>query len=261
MDLGLEGKVVLVTGGSRGIGWECARVFGLEGARVALASRGEEGLREARRQLAELGVDATAIPVDFRDGEKVRKAVDAVETALGPIDVLVNSAGSAKHYPPEHDDHGRWRTGMEDKYLSSVHALDAVVPRMGHRGGGVVVNIAGAGGKVSNPMHMPGGAANAAIILVASAMAKAWGPRGVRVNTINPGAIETERLAAALRVKAETSGKTMEQVRSQALSAIPLGRYGRGEEIAWLCAFLASDRAGYISGATIAIDGGATCLA
>lgn len=238
----------------------CARVLGQEGARIALASRGAEALQAAKRHLAECGVDTFTVAVDFLDGDAVRAAVDVVEKRLGAIEVLINSVGAAKHYPPAHEDHGRWRAGMESKYLPSVHALDAVVPRMGERGGGAVVNIAGAGGKLSNPMHMPGGAANAAILLVSSALAKTWGPKGVRVNTINPGSIETERLAGALRVKAEASGRSVEQVRDEALAAIPLRRYGRSEEIAWLCAFLASERAAYISGATVAIDGGSTSL-
>lgn len=260
MDLNLRGKVALVTGGSKGIGLACARVLGMEGARVVIAARGEESLRTAAHDLSSVGIEVYTLAIDFRDGAEVRLAMKRIEHEFGPIEILVNAVGAAKHYPPDHDDHSRWRTGIEDKYLPLVHALDAVVPVMGGRGSGVVVNIAGAGGKQSNPMHMPGGAANAAIMLVTSAMAKAWGPKGVRLNIVNPGSIETERLTSALEVKARTLGRSLDEVRDQAIANIPLRRYGRTEEIAWLCAFLASERASYISGAIVAIDGGSTSL-
>jgi NAD(P)-dependent dehydrogenase (short-subunit alcohol dehydrogenase family) len=139
-----------------------------------------------------------------------------------------------------------------------INTIEAVIPRMAARGGGVVINVVGMGGKVSNPFHMPGGAANAAVMLVSSALAKAWGPKGIRVNVINPGPTETERVAAALRVKAQATGRSVEDLRAEMVAGIPLGRLPQPDDIAAMALFLASARASIVSGATIAIDGGAT---
>jgi NAD(P)-dependent dehydrogenase (short-subunit alcohol dehydrogenase family) len=258
VDLELKGKVVFITGGSKGIGLACARAFLREGAKVAIAARSVETLQEARRQLADAGRTVHAEAVDLRDPAAVARAVAAVEAALGPIDVLVNSAGAAQQSPPDNPDAGRWASGMDSKYFPMINTIEAVIPRMAARGGGVVINVVGMGGKVSNPFHMPGGAANAAVMLVSSALAKAWGPKGIRVNVINPGPTETERVAAALRVKAQATGRSVEDLRAEMVAGIPLGRLPQPDDIAAMALFLASARASIVSGATIAIDGGAT---
>ncbi|CAN7349201.1 SDR family NAD(P)-dependent oxidoreductase [Variovorax sp. LjRoot178] len=260
MDLGLKGKVALVTGGSKGIGFACARVLAREGARVAIAARDRAALEEAVASLRREGLEVHAESVDLRDASAIEEAVAHVEEALGPLEILVNSAGAARHASPQSKDSGRWLAAMEDKYLPCVLAMDVVVPRMASRSGGAIVNIVGMGGKVAKPTHMPGGAANAALILVSAGFAKAWGDKGVRVNVINPGAVETQRLAAQLKVKAETSGFSMDAVRAQTTNEIPLGRLGQPEDIAAVAAFLVSVPAGYLTGAGISIDGGASCL-
>jgi NAD(P)-dependent dehydrogenase (short-subunit alcohol dehydrogenase family) len=135
--------------------------------------------------------------------------------------VLVNSAGAAQQSAPDNPDAGRWATGMDSKYLPMINTIEAVIPRMAARGGGVVINVVGMGGKVSNPFHMPGGAANAALMLASSALAKAWGPKDIRVNVINPGPTETERTAAALRVKAQATGRSIEELHAEMVAAVP----------------------------------------
>jgi len=260
MDLELQGKVVFIPGGSRGIGLACARAFALEGAVVAIAGRSADSLESAVRQLGEESLKVHAETVDLRDIESLQAAVDRVEAALGPLDVLVNSAGAALHYAPNSTDHRRWTAGMENKYFPAIHAMEIIIPRMAERGTGVVVNIAGLGGRVPDPMHMPGGAANAALMLVSAGMARSWAHRGVRVNTINPGPIETDRVSDSLRVRSESTGKSFEQVRAEREARIPSGRYGRPEDVAWMALFLASSRAAHVTGATIALDGGESGL-
>jgi NAD(P)-dependent dehydrogenase (short-subunit alcohol dehydrogenase family) len=260
MDLELAGKVVVVTGGSRGIGLACARAFAQEGARVALMARSPEGLAAAARELAGGGFAAHTECVDMTDASAVVAAIERIEAAVGPVDVLVNSAGAAKHHPVDSTDSGRWAEGMRDKYLPTVTALDAVIPRMARRGRGAIVNIVGVGGKLPNPLHIAGGAANAALLLVNATTAKAWGPHGIRINAINPGPIETERAQAALRVKSETSGRPEDELRAEVAARLPLGRYGQPHEVAAVAVFLASSQASYITGATLSVDGGATCL-
>lgn len=258
MDLELKGKVVLVTGGSKGIGLACARAFALEGAKVAIAARNPDTLQAAAHALRAEGLTVHAQCIDLRDIPALHEGIGLVETALGGIDILVNSAGAARHHAPDSTDFDRWAIGMRDKYLPYIHAMDAVIPRMAARGGGAVVNIVGTGGKVATITHMPGGAANAALMLASAALAKAWGAKGVRVNVINPGATETDRLIAQLHVNAEAAGKSIEDMRAEASARIPLGRYGAPEDVASMALFLASARASYVSGAVVAVDGAAS---
>ena len=260
MDLQIAGKVALVMGGSKGIGFDCARVLAREGARVAIAARSREGLDAAVATLLSEGLHVHAESADLRDPDSIEAVVAKVEATVGPIEILINSAGAARQHVAQSRDAGRWLAGMEDKYLPTILAMDAVVPRMAERGHGAVVNIVGMGGKIAKPTHIAGGAANAALILASAGFARAWGSRGVRVNVINPGAIETQRLTEQLQVKSASSGQSTDAVRAQTLGEIPLGRYGRPEEIAVMAAFLASPLASYVTGAGIAVDGGSGCL-
>jgi NAD(P)-dependent dehydrogenase (short-subunit alcohol dehydrogenase family) len=175
MDLGLAGKVVLVTGGSKGIGYACAEAFAAEGARVALVSRSDPNLAAAAAQLAAKGHQAFCVSADLSLRDAGERAVAAVERALGAVDVLVNSAGAAKRYAPEELDVAAWHDAMDAKYFSYVHAMQAVLPGMLARERGVIINIIGMGGKVAGPIHLPGGAANAALMLVSAGLANAYG--------------------------------------------------------------------------------------
>lgn len=260
MELQLHGSTAFVTGGSRGIGFACARALAHEGVRVAIAGRDPHALAAAVERLAREGLTAHAECVDLRDWHALERTVARIEEALGGIEVLVNCAGAAKHHAAASVDHDRWQAAMQDKYLPYVHAMDAVVPKMAERGRGAVINIVGMGGKVASPTHMAGGAANAAIMLVSAGFAKSWGNRGVRVNVINPGGTMTERLAAQLEVKAKSTGRSVSQVQAEALAQIPLGRYGTPDEVASMAVFLASAQAAYVNGASIAMDGGASAL-
>ena len=144
---------------------------------------------------------------------------------------------------------------MEAKYFSYVFAIDAVVKRMGARGAGAIVNVIGAGGKVASPVHMPGGAANAALMLVTAGMASAYAGRGVRVNAVNPGLTLTERLREGMAADARMQGISPEEALARATAKLPLGRIARPEEIAHAVVFLASAKASYITGAIVSMDG------
>ena len=160
MELGLEGQVVLVTGASKGIGFACAEAFAREGAKVALVSRSRENLDAALGRIGGAARRPVAFVADLIDATQAARAVDETEAALGPIDVLVNSAGAARRYPPSELNAQAWHAAMDAKFFSYIHPLDIVVKRMGERGHGAVVNIVGMGGKTANPVHLPGGAAN-----------------------------------------------------------------------------------------------------
>lgn len=255
MDLGLTDKVVLITGGSKGIGLACAKAFLAEGARVAIASRSKVNLVAAERQLKSDGREVVKVAGDLIDAANARRMVAEVEQALGPIDVLVNSAGGAKRTPPEELTPEAWRAAMDAKYFTYVHAIDAVIKGMAGRKRGAIVNIIGSGGKVASRTHLPGGAANAALMLVTAGLANAYGPHGVRVNAVNPGATLTDRLKAGMEVEARAAGIAADEALKRATERAPLGRLAQPEEIANAVLFLASDRASYITGAMIAMDG------
>jgi NAD(P)-dependent dehydrogenase (short-subunit alcohol dehydrogenase family) len=256
MELGLAGRTVLVTGASKGIGLACAAAFLREGARVAMVSRSRANLEAGIATLAPSAARPHAIVADLTRAEEAARAVEEAEAALGPLDVLVNSAGAARRYPPEELDAAAWHAAMDAKFFSYVHPMDIVVRRMAARGRGAIVNIIGSGGKVASPVHMPGGAANAALMLVTTGLAVAYGPQGVRVNAINPGGTLTGRVQEGLAAEARMTGKTPDELLAMQQARIPLRRLGTPEEVAEVVLFLASDRASYVTAAIVPMDGG-----
>ncbi len=258
MDLGLTGKHVLVTGGSRGIGLACVQGFLGEGARVSLVSRSRQTVDAAVASMKALGHGCQGLAVDLADAKAAAAMVDEVEATSGPIDVLVNSAGAARQVPFTELTPADFHEAMHAKFFTYIHVMDPVARRMGARGAGVIVNVIGMGGKLARTTHLPGGAANAALMLVTAGMAAAWGPSGVRVNAVNPGATLTERLESLLAVQGRSEGISPEEAARRAAASIPLRRFGSPEEIADTVLYLASSRSSYVNGAIISMDGGAT---
>jgi NAD(P)-dependent dehydrogenase (short-subunit alcohol dehydrogenase family) len=256
MDLELKGRTVLITGGSKGIGLSCAEGFLAEGARVVLVSRDQGNLDRACEAL-KAGDRVHVVAADLRQSAAAQETAARAEAAFGPIDILINSAGAAKRYLPDELSASAWHDAMDAKYFTYVHMLDAVLPRMAARGAGAVVNIIGMGGKVATSYHLPGGAANSALMLATVGLAGVYGPKGVRINAINPAATMTGRVQEALKLEAKSKGMTEAEVLAQGEAKVPLRRYASPEDVANLTLFLASARAGYITGAVVPMDGGA----
>ncbi len=258
MHLELEGNAVLVTGGSKGIGLACARAFAQEGARVAIASRSVANLDRAAAALAKEGFEVLTIAADLRDAVQARQMARTVEERLGGVGVLVNSAGAALRTPPDELTAEHWQAAMQAKYFTYIHAMDAILAGMVKRGSGVIVNVVGMGGKVASPIHLPGGAANAALMLASAGLGNAFAGKGIRVNAVNPGATLTERLQEGIAADARASNSTPEQTLALRTRQHPMGRFAEPREIADVVLFLASKRASYVNGAVLSLDGGAT---
>ncbi len=256
MKLGLDGKVVLVTGGSKGIGLACARAFAGEGSRVAIGSRSQENLDNAQQTLRKDGIQPVAVRADFSQPQEAHDAVRTAEQLLGPIDVLINCAGAANRYQVDAYTADSWKQGMNAKFFPQAFAMDAVRPGMMERRRGVIVNVIGMGGKMAQPVFLSGGAANAALMLVTTGWANALGRYGIRVNGINPSTTFTDRVKAGMRAEAQALGITETEAMERGRARIPLGRFAQPEEVAAVALFLASDQASYVTGVVIPMDGG-----
>ena len=271
MNLELTHKHVLITGGSKGIGLACARGFLADGARVTLASRTIETLLAAQATpvaefpAAPVVSGATVaiarvnvIAADLRDAAEAERAVDAVERDFGAVDVLVNSAGAARRTPAAELTAESWHDAMQAKFFTYIHVINPLIKRMGERGRGTVVNVIGSGGKVAAVTHLAGGAANAALMLASAGLAAAYAGKGVRVNAVNPGLTLTERLHEGMQAEATHLGISIEEALTRAKATRPLGRIAEPSEIADAVVYLASNRASYITGAVVAMDGAVT---
>jgi NAD(P)-dependent dehydrogenase (short-subunit alcohol dehydrogenase family) len=256
MDLDLRGRVVVVTGASKGIGFACAQAFIDEGAKVTIVSRSQANLDAALLKLPHGAHPVRTVEADLSDAEAAERMAAAVEQDSGPIDVLINSAGAARRYAPADLSAKAWHDAMDAKFFSYVHPMDAVLRRMLARKRGSIVNIIGMGGKVASPVHLPGGAANSALMLATVGLAAAHGPNGIRINGINPGATLTDRVHEGLKAESKLTGASPDDLLAANQKKIPLRRYGKPEEIARVALFLASDQASYVTGAIVAMDGG-----
>jgi NAD(P)-dependent dehydrogenase (short-subunit alcohol dehydrogenase family) len=258
MNLELNDKVVLITGGSKGIGLACALAFAAEGARVAIASRDRAHLDAAAATLQAAGHRVHTQVADLRNADEGTQMATAVQQALGPIDILVNSAGAAQRTPAAELTAAHWAAAMQAKFFTTIHAIQAVLPGMAERGRGSVVNIVGMGGKTASPHHLPGGSANAALMLASAGLANAYGRQGVRVNAVNPGLVATTRMQEGLAAQARASGESVDTVLQRHQDSLPLGRICTPEEVAHVVLFLASSQASYVNGAVLSVDGGLT---
>lgn len=257
MDLGLGGRVAIVTGASRGIGRAIALRLAQEGMDVALVARSAAALDDVRREIDALGREAVACPADLRDPEVPARIVAETSGALGRLDLLVNNAGATKRgdFLALGDDD--WADGFALKFFGTVRMTRAAWPLLQSVRGGVIT-IAGTGGRTGDRAFAIGGSVNAALGLLTKVLADRGVDDGVRVNTINPGIVETDRLRARLRRVMEETGVSEEEAREAMLTAHRVARFGRPEEVADLVAMMASDRIGHLHGAVVDLDGGET---
>ncbi|MCB1667440.1 MAG: SDR family NAD(P)-dependent oxidoreductase [Porticoccaceae bacterium] len=254
MQLNLKNKTVLITGGSKGIGLACAKVFKAEGARVAIVARTATTLAAAKALLGEV----YTVAADLTDPAAAAAVIKEVEKNFGNIDILVNSAGAANRTVPEELNPEIWRAAMDAKYFSYINVIDPLIKLMAQRQQGAIINVIGTGGKTPAPTHLAGGAANAALMLVTTGLASAYAEQGVRVIGINPGLTRTERVNEGLIAEAKRLGMSEEDTLTQLVQNLPLKRLAEPEEIANLVAFAASNHGQLLTGSNLTADGAAT---
>jgi NAD(P)-dependent dehydrogenase (short-subunit alcohol dehydrogenase family) len=256
MDLGLGGSVAFVTGASKGIGKECARLLAQEGCAVAITARGEELLTKTAQEIAnDTGRQVLPLAGDMSNWDDVTRTVGEAISRLGRIDVLITCAGSSPGGLLEELTEEDWSASLNLKFMGYVRTCRAVLPHMRERGGGSVVLVVGNDGLKPSYWETTAGAANAADINFASSMAEQYGPHRIRVNTVNPGPVNTDRWDGLEKAFARDKGVDQARAHELALASLPLGRICEPEEVASLVTFLVSPRASYINGAHIPIDG------
>lgn len=257
MDLGLEGAVAFVTGASKGIGRATARLLAQEGCEVAITARGDELLQRAAGELSqETGGHVLPLQGDMSIVEDVERTVAQTIERFGHIDILVTCAGSSPGGLLENLTEDDWFGSLNLKFMGYVRTCRAVVPHMREAGNGSIVLVVGNDGLKPSYWEMTAGVANAADINFASSLAEQYGPLGIRVNTVNPGPVNTDRWDGLEKAFARDKGIDQEAAHALAVGSLPLGRICEPEEVANLVAFLASPRASYLNGAHIPLDGG-----
>jgi NAD(P)-dependent dehydrogenase (short-subunit alcohol dehydrogenase family) len=252
IELDLAGKRVLITGASQGIGEGLAHAFAAEGARPHLVARSADRLAALAETLKrEHGVEAGVTAADLGAIEGIERAVEEA----GAIDILVNNAGAIPSGTLFDVDEAAWRKGWDLKVFGYVNMCRLVYPKLKAQGGGVIVNNIGNGGEVSDPAYIAGAAGNASLMAFTRALGGRSLDDGVRVVGVNPGPVDTDRIYSMLRKRAKALYGDDERYR-ELVKLYPRGRPARVRELTDLILFLASERAGYISGTIVTLDGG-----
>lgn len=256
MDLGLKGKTALVLGGSKGLGRGVANALAGEGVAVAIVSRGKEALDQAVVEITASGGRAIGIAADTADWPTIEHAAKSARDQLGPIDILLNNSGG----PPPTRVIGvapdLWEAQFRSMVLVYFRLTDMLLPEMRKRGWGRVLNVASESVIQPIPQIAISNTLRGAVVGWAKTLANEVARDGVTVNTLLPGAFETDRVLQVQHATSAQQGITIEEFAQRTARTIPVGRMGKPAEFGAMAAFLASPLAGYITGSMIRLDGG-----
>lgn len=257
MDLGLKNKVAIVAAASKGMGKACAMGLAAEGARVSILARTEGNLREAAEEIrCETGAEILAIAADLGRAEEIATVVQRTVERLGGVDILVTNAGGPPPGGFDSLDDEQWMHAFEQTLLSAVRLIRSVLPHMRKRRWGRIINIQSTSVKQPIDGLLLSNAIRPGVVGLAKTLATELGRDNITINTVCPGRILTDRLKSFMAHRAKQAGKSFEEILETDQAAIPLGRIGTPEEFANMVVFLASEKASYVTGATIQVDGG-----
>jgi 3-oxoacyl-[acyl-carrier protein] reductase len=258
MDLGIKGRRAIVTGGGSGIGYETAREFLQEGVRVAICGRNEAKLNMAREQLAQqTGGEIHTVQADMTNEADIARLVDAATAKLGGVDILVNNAGTmySGRFAALTDE--SLKLQLETKLFGFMRAIRLVYPMMKAQKWGRIVNMIGGAGKEPDPYMFGSGMTNAALLNLTKSLSAEFGEDNVLVNAVCPGWVDTNLWRMnAQGLQQELGVKSEDDARRLATRKNSLGRFGKPEELANAIVFLCSERASYITGVSVNLDGG-----
>jgi 3-oxoacyl-[acyl-carrier protein] reductase len=258
VDLQLAGQVAMVAAASRGMGRACAMGLAREGVQISMCARSADDLENAAAGIREeTGAEVLAVPTDLTKPDQIQNWAARTMERFGGVDILVTNAGG----PPlgvweDFQSDEAWQAAFELNLMSTIRMIRAVVPSMRQRGGGRILNIQSTSVKAPIPSLILSNTIRPGVVGLAKSLSRELAEDNILVNTVAPGAIYTDRLRSGLVTRAAQAGITEEQAAAERAQNIPLKRFGTPEEFANVVVFLASPLASYVTGSTIAVDGG-----
>ena len=257
MDFGLKGKVAMVAGASRGLGYAVARGLAAEGARVSIASRSADAIDAAAKRIAaESGSSAIATALDVKAGESIAAWGDRTIKEFGGVDLLFVNAGGPPAGSALSFDDDAWKSAFELLVLSAVRMVRVAVPSMKARGGGAIVVSTSSAVKEPIPNLALSNVVRSSVAALSKTLANELAGDRIRVNHLLPGRIDTDRVRELDVIRGKASNSSPDDVKAAYSKTIPLGRYGQADEFAAAAVFLFSDAARYVTGASLQVDGG-----
>jgi 3-oxoacyl-[acyl-carrier protein] reductase len=256
MDFGLKGKTALVLGGGGGLGRAISKALAGEGANIAVADIDSGAVAATQAALAEIGGKNIGLVWDISDLSLIEEHISKIEGELGPVDILVNNTGGPPPTPASGQDPALWLKHFYAMVLSVIAITDRVLPNMRARHWGRVITSTSSGVVAPIPNLGISNALRLSLVGWSKTLAREVGKDGITANIILPGRIATDRIKFLDEAKAKREGRSVDEVSAESTSSIPLGRYGKPEEYGDVVTFLASERAAYINGSTIRVDGG-----
>jgi 3-oxoacyl-[acyl-carrier protein] reductase len=256
MDFGLNGKTALVLGGGGGLGRAISQALVGEGAKVAVADIDSNSIAGTEAALAAINGKSIGLVWDLSDLSRIDGHVSKIESEFGPIDILVNNTGGPPPTPAAGQDPEFWSKHFHAMVLSVIAITDRVLPNMRARHWGRVITSTSSGVVAPIPNLGISNALRLSLVGWSKTLAREVGKDGITANIILPGRIATDRIKILDEAKAKREGRSVDEVSAESTSSIPLGRYGKPEEYGDVVAFLASERASYINGSVIRVDGG-----
>jgi 3-oxoacyl-[acyl-carrier protein] reductase len=256
MDLGLKGKVAMIAGASRGLGFAVAEALASEGAFVSIASRDESAICAAAQRLGHERGQVMATSTDVRSADGIQRWARATEDRFGGIDLLFANAGGPPAGAALSFDDTAWQAAIDLLLFSTLRMVRAAVGSMEGRGGGAI--LMSTSSSVKEPIQNLGLSTvlRASVSALAKTLALELAPSNIRVNQIIPGRIDTDRVRQLDEINGQKQGLSAEQAKARSIASIPMNRYGQPEEFGRVAAFLLSDAASYMTGATVQVDGG-----